>query len=354
MQEAGWEIASHGLRWIDYRNHSREDEARRPGRGHPPPHRGHGRDAARLVHRPHLDQHRRPRQRGRHLRLRLRHLRRRPALLARARRPPAAHHSLQPRSQRHALLDAAAFTTSDDYFTYLKDSFDVLYAEGDAGAPKMFSVGLHCRLVGRPGRVAGLARFIDYIQDHDTRLDAHPPRHRPPLAGPAPGASRRHPPHDALRSRTSSAPTAAFTSIRRGSPSAPSRSSSGRPTTAPSASATPSPASSARRRRRSASASCTAHPDLAGKLAAAKRLTAESTAEQASAGLERPDRLRTHEVHRAQRRLPGRSSVSRSSSRSATTTRPASSPPSRAGSPPIATPSSAPPAPRSSALPPTG
>ena len=49
------------------------------------------------------------------------------------------------------------FNSGDQFFSYLKDSFDVLYAEGEAGAPKMMSVGLHCRLVGRPGRVAALA-----------------------------------------------------------------------------------------------------------------------------------------------------------------------------------------------------
>ncbi|HLB81248.1 MAG TPA: allantoinase, partial [Dongiaceae bacterium] len=43
----------------------------------------------------------------------------------------------------------------------------VLYAEGKAGSPKMMSVGLHCRLVGRPGRAAALQRFIDYVLDHD-------------------------------------------------------------------------------------------------------------------------------------------------------------------------------------------
>jgi putative urate catabolism protein len=55
------------------------------------------------------------------------------------------------------------FNTGEQFFTYLKDSFDVLYQEGLEGAPKMMSVGLHCRLVGRPGRAAGLARFLDYI-----------------------------------------------------------------------------------------------------------------------------------------------------------------------------------------------
>jgi putative urate catabolism protein len=59
------------------------------------------------------------------------------------------------------------FNAGDQFFAYLKDSFDTLYAEGEAGAPKMMSVGLHCRLVGRPGRAAALARFLDYVASKD-------------------------------------------------------------------------------------------------------------------------------------------------------------------------------------------
>ncbi len=61
---------------------------------------------------------------------------------------------------------APGFNNGNDFFTYLKDAFDVLYAEGET-APKMMSVGLHARLVGKPGRIAALARFIDYVQTHD-------------------------------------------------------------------------------------------------------------------------------------------------------------------------------------------
>ena len=59
------------------------------------------------------------------------------------------------------------FNTGDQFFTYLKDSFDMLYEEGRRGSPKMMSVGLHCRLVGRPGRALALERFLDYIARHD-------------------------------------------------------------------------------------------------------------------------------------------------------------------------------------------
>ena len=58
------------------------------------------------------------------------------------------------------------FNSGDQFFTYLKDTFDTLYAEGET-APKMMSVGLHCRLAGRPGRAAALARFLDYVQSQD-------------------------------------------------------------------------------------------------------------------------------------------------------------------------------------------
>jgi putative urate catabolism protein len=62
------------------------------------------------------------------------------------------------------------FNSGTQFFDYLKDAFDVLYHEGDpAGldAPKMLSIGLHCRLIGRPARAAALARFLDYVQAHD-------------------------------------------------------------------------------------------------------------------------------------------------------------------------------------------
>jgi len=58
------------------------------------------------------------------------------------------------------------FNSGDQFFAYLRDTFDVLYAEGER-TPKMMSVGLHCRLAGRPGRTAALARFLDHVQRHD-------------------------------------------------------------------------------------------------------------------------------------------------------------------------------------------
>ncbi|MGO7302090.1 hypothetical protein ACCS72_38040, partial [Rhizobium ruizarguesonis] len=70
----------------------------------------------------------------------------------------------------------------DQFFTYLKDAFDTLYEEGKACSPKMMSVGLHCRLVGRPGLAAALKRFIEYVLKHDNvwiprRIDIAPLAH---------------------------------------------------------------------------------------------------------------------------------------------------------------------------------
>lgn len=61
----------------------------------------------------------------------------------------------------------AGFANGDEFYAHLRDAFDVLYAEGVVGAPKMLSVGLHCRLVGRPARAAALQRFLDHVQSHD-------------------------------------------------------------------------------------------------------------------------------------------------------------------------------------------
>jgi len=61
---------------------------------------------------------------------------------------------------------AQGFNSGTQFFDYLKDAFDILYAEGES-APKMLSVGLHCRVVGRPGRAAALGRFLDYVQGHE-------------------------------------------------------------------------------------------------------------------------------------------------------------------------------------------
>ena len=180
------------------------------------------------------------------------------------------------------------FNSGEQYFAYLKDSFDVLYAEGEpgpeGGAAKMLSIGLHCRLVGRPGRAAALKRFVDYAKGFDgvwfaTRLQiaehwvkAHPHRRfdRPSQMDRETFVARfggivEHSPWVAER--------AFDLELGRGHDTAIGL------------------ANALARVLRTASDEerlgiLTAHPDLAGKLAAAKRLTVESTAEQAAGGLD--------------------------------------------------------------------
>ncbi len=91
---------------------------------------------------------------------------------------------------------AQGFNSGTQFFDYLKDAFDILYAEGDPNGlnqPKMLSIGLHCRLVGRPARIAALARFLDYVQNHANvwitrRIDIaeHWHLHHPPPAATMP------------------------------------------------------------------------------------------------------------------------------------------------------------------------
>jgi peptidoglycan/xylan/chitin deacetylase (PgdA/CDA1 family) len=65
---------------------------------------------------------------------------------------------------------AGGFNSGTQFFDYLRASFDSLYSEGDPNGlnrPKMLSVGLHCRIVGRPGRIAALEQFLDYVLQHE-------------------------------------------------------------------------------------------------------------------------------------------------------------------------------------------
>ena len=172
------------------------------------------------------------------------------------------------------------FNSGDQFFTYLKDSFDMLYAEGG----RMMSVGLHCRLAGRPGRAMAIKRFLDYAAGHEgvwfpRRIDIaehwaamHPPQSRPRPCEmdkdafvAAYGGVFEHSPwvaerawhlelglaHDRAKGLAN-----ALCRVFRNAPQA------------------------------DRLAVLNAHPDLAGKIAQAKRLTASSTAEQASAGLD--------------------------------------------------------------------
>ena len=94
-------------------------------------------------------------------------------------------YTLETNDMRFAAMQG--FNSGAQFFEYLKDAFDVLYAEGDPQGldrPKMLSVGLHCRVVGRPGRFAALQRFLDYVQRHDKVWTG--PQITPAPPGPAP------------------------------------------------------------------------------------------------------------------------------------------------------------------------
>jgi len=177
------------------------------------------------------------------------------------------------------------FNSGDQFFAYLKDSFDELYAEGLEGAPKMMNIGLHCRLAGRPGRAAAIRRFIDYAKSHDRvwfarRIDiarhwqrTHPPAHAELI----PSQMGRG---DFVEK---------FGGIFEHSPWIAERAFDGELGPANDSATGIHTALAAQFRLASEEERLgvlTAHPDLAGKLAAAKQLTAESTAEQASAGLD--------------------------------------------------------------------
>ncbi len=163
MQAANWEIASHGYRWIDYqsvdeateREHLRkaidihtEVTGERPlgwylGRCSPRSHRLIAEEGGFVYNAdsysddlPYWD-----------------HSHATPQLMV--------PYTLDANDMRFATPQG--FNSGQQFYEYLKDSFDVLYAEGS----RMMSIGLHCRIAGRPGRSAALARFLDYVADHD-------------------------------------------------------------------------------------------------------------------------------------------------------------------------------------------
>jgi len=178
---------------------------------------------------------------------------------------------------------AQGFNSGDQFYAYLKDSFDTLYEEGKT-APKMLSIGLHCRLVGRPGRAASLNRFLDYVKRHDktwvaTRLDIarHWIRTRAPEGGWKPSALGRTLFVERFGGVYEHSPWIAEAAWDKGFDAS---ADSAEGLSAAMASA--ARAGGAEKQR----ALINAHPDLAGRLAAAKKLTAESTGEQAGAGLD--------------------------------------------------------------------
>jgi putative urate catabolism protein len=187
MKEADWEIACHGLKWIEYKDFPREAE------------RAHIAEAVR-IHTEITGERPLGWYTGRCSQRTLELVMEYGGFLYVSDsyaddlpywvRGPSGHqlivpYSLDANDMRFA--SAPGFNSGDQFFTYLKDTFDVLYAEGDE-RPRMMSVGLHCRIAGRPGRTAAVARFLDYVLSHERvwvprRIDIarhwheeHPPR----------------------------------------------------------------------------------------------------------------------------------------------------------------------------------
>ena len=284
MQSAGWEIASHGLKWIDYRDHSAELEAADMAEairlhtevtGEAPRGWYCGRTSANTV-----------------------------CLAAETGAFDYVSdtydddlpywsdiagtdqliipYTLDCNDMRFATPQG--FNSGDQFYTYLCDTFDALYAEGEAGAAKMMSIGLHCRLIGRPGRVQALARFLGYIKGFE---GVWTPR-RIEIAD---HWRANHPPVAKLRpSRMAQAEfVERFGGVFEHSAWIAER--AFELELGPAHDSAAGLHNALARMFRSASRAerlgvLTAHPDLAGKLAAAQRLTAESTSEQASAGLD--------------------------------------------------------------------
>ncbi len=167
MKEADWEIASHGLKWIDYRDYSKDAERadmveairiHAAVTGARPLGWYTGRSS---IHTIELAA-----EEGGLLYSSDTYADDLPYWIKGPHGPfLIIPYTLDANDMRFAT--AQGFNAGDQFFAYLKDSFDTLYAEGEAGSPKMMSVGLHCRLVGRPGRAAALARFLDYVAAKD-------------------------------------------------------------------------------------------------------------------------------------------------------------------------------------------
>jgi putative urate catabolism protein len=166
MQEAQWEVASHGLKWIEYKDATRELEAEHMAQaialhtevtGTAPQGWYLGRCSMHTLDlvlengsfRDSSDSYA-------------------DDLPYWVSGPKGPHlvipYTLDTNDMRFAT--AQGFNSGDQFYTYLKDSFDVLYREGGQGHAKLLNIGLHCRLAGRAGRVAALERFADYVQSH--------------------------------------------------------------------------------------------------------------------------------------------------------------------------------------------
>jgi putative urate catabolism protein len=166
MREADWEIASHGLRWIEYKDFAEDEERRHLAEAIRTHTEATGtRPLGWYLGRCSANTRRLVMEEGGFLYDSDSYADDLPYWVA---GPRGSHlvvpYTLDANDMRFAV--AQGFNSGDQFFAYLRDSFDVLYAEG-AQAPKMMSVGLHARLVGRPGRIAALARFLDHVAARD-------------------------------------------------------------------------------------------------------------------------------------------------------------------------------------------
>ena len=290
MKAAGWEIASHGLKWIDYKDVDAATE------------RGHIREAVRL----HTEvtgerplgfyQGRTSEQsmtlgaeEGGFLYLADSYADDLPYWVdINGKQELVVPYGLDANDMRFAT--SQGFNSGDQFYTYLKDSFDYLYDEG-ADRPKMLSIGLHCRLVGRPGRAAALARFLDYVKIRDRawvarRIDIarHWIRRHPPKSGYVP--SRMSAPlfREAFGDIFEHTPQIADATYKKGLDGSHDTVAGLHAALVAAMREMDTPQKLALIR---------AHPDLAGRLALSKQLTEDSTKEQGSAGLDRlsPDEL---------------------------------------------------------------
>ena len=285
MQSANWEIASHGLKWIEYKDFSPEAET------------AHMMDAIR-IHREVTGERPRGWYTGRCSKNTVDIVCEEGGFIYCSDaydddlpywRNHAGHdqliipYTLDANDMRFASVQG--FNSGEQFFAYLKDSFNALYREGENGAPKMMTIGLHCRLIGRPGRIESLRKFIEYAKKQSDvwfarRIDIaeHWVKNHPPVT------------QDIIPSKLSlDTFVDNYGDIFEHSPWI--AESAHALELGPAHNTAIGLHSALCRIFRAASKDqrlsvLQAHPDLAGKLAAAKQLTTASTIEQASAGLD--------------------------------------------------------------------
>jgi len=292
MNEAGWEIATHGYKWIDYRDTAPEKEAADIAEavrihtqvaGARPLGFYQGRSSINTIELGAAE--------GGFVYCADTYADDLPYYIEGSKGPQLiVPYTLDSNDMRFATPQG--FNCGDQFFSYLKDSFDTLYAEGGV-APKMLSIGLHCRLIGRPGRAASLARFLDYVASFDkvwvaTRLDIarHWIAKHPPMGGWKPSRLTRTLFVERFGGVYEHSRWVAEAAFDKGLTD---QADTAQGLAFAMAAAMAAGSDDAKR------ALIQAHPDLAGKLALSKQLTKDSTSEQASAGL---DRLSDEELAR--------------------------------------------------------